>query len=113
MWPWDGLVRGEDLSPKRFNHPPDGLHGSWYGHYRGALDDPSLEKESKEPIKVASDPKHFSVSSDTKPIPVPKYVTNAILEVLRSYPEGMRISDLRVQLIKNRIDLGTVRRCSL
>ncbi|XP_066355782.1 uncharacterized protein [Miscanthus floridulus] len=107
MWPWDGLVRGEDLSPKRFNHPPDGLHGSWYGHYRGALDDPSLEKESKEPIKVASDPKHFSVPSDTKPSPVPKYVTNAILEILRSYPEGMRISDLRVQLIKNRIDLGT------
>ena len=107
MWPWDGLVRGEDLSPKRFNHPPDGLHGSWYGHYRGALDDPSLEKESKEPIKVASDPKHFSVPSDTKPSPVPKYVTNAILEILPSYPEGMRISDLRVQLIKNRIDLGT------
>ena len=107
MWPWDGLVRGEDLSPKRFNHPPDGLHGSWYGHCQGALDDPSLEKESKEPINVASDPKHFSVPSDTKPSSAPKYVTNAILEVLRSYPEGMRISELRGQLIKNSIDLDT------
>lgn len=107
MWPWDGLVRGEDLSPKRFNHPPDGLHGSWYGHYRGALDDPSLVKESEEPVKVASDPKHFSVPSDTKHIPVPKYVTNGILDVLRSYPEGMLLSSLREELMNNRIDLGT------
>lgn len=107
MWPWEGLVRGEDLSPKRFNNPPDGLHGSWYGHYRGALDDPPLEKESEEPIKVASVPKQFSVPSNTKHCPVPKHVKNAILEVLRSYPEGVNISLLRNQLVKNKIDLGT------
>ncbi|XP_062203284.1 uncharacterized protein LOC133905494 [Phragmites australis] len=98
MWPWDALVRGEDFSPKRFSHPPDGLSGSWYGHYKGALDDPFLETESVEPIKTPSDSKHCSV---------PKYVTNAILEALHSYPKGVNLSDLRGELRKNNIFLGT------
>ncbi|RCV36109.1 hypothetical protein SETIT_7G293500v2 [Setaria italica] len=107
MWPWDALVKGEDFLPKRFNHPPDGLHGSWYGHYKGALDDPFLEKESKEPIKVPSDSEHCSVRSDTKHGSIPKYVTNAILEALHPYPQGTSLSHLRDLLLRNSILTGT------
>ncbi|KAJ1264877.1 hypothetical protein BS78_08G035500 [Paspalum vaginatum] len=130
MWPWDALVRGENFSPKRFNHPPDGLHGSWYGQYKGALDDPFLVKESEEPIKVPSDSQHCSVPSDVKlcsipPIKVPsdsqhhavpsdtkhhsipKYVTDAILTALRSYPKGISLSVLRSKLLKDGVSLGT------
>lgn len=107
MWPWEALAKGEDFSPKRFNHPPDGLHGSWYGHYKGALDDPFLENESKKPIKVPSDSEHCSVPSDTKHGSIPKYVTNAILETLRPYPRGLSLSYLRDLLLQNSIALGT------
>ncbi|WVZ88465.1 hypothetical protein U9M48_034985 [Paspalum notatum var. saurae] len=130
MWPWDALVRGENFSPKHFNHPPDGLHGSWYGQYKGALDDPFLVKESEEPIKVPSDSQHFSVPSDVKlcsippikvssdsqhrPVPsdtknhsIPKYVRDAILKELRSYPKGISLSILRSKLSKDCVSLGT------
>ncbi|CAN6335638.1 unnamed protein product [Urochloa humidicola] len=116
MWPWDALVKGEDFSPKQFNDPPDGLHGSWYGHYKGALDDPFLEKESKEPImlpsdsehcSVPSDSKHCSVPSDSTDCSVPKYVIDAILDALRPYPKGINLSILRSILQKNNIHLGT------
>ncbi|KAF8657871.1 hypothetical protein HU200_059681 [Digitaria exilis] len=107
MWQWDALVKGEDFSPKHFNHPPDGLHGSWYGYYKGALDDPFLEKESREPIKVPSDSQLCSVPSDTKHCSIPNYVTNAIVEALRLNPKGMRLSLLREELTRNNVYMGT------
>ncbi|PUZ63070.1 hypothetical protein GQ55_3G038200 [Panicum hallii var. hallii] len=107
MWPWDALVKGEDFSPKHFNHPPDGLHGSWYGHYKGSLDNPFLEKESKEPIKVPSDSQHCSVPSDSKHCSIPKSVSNAIMEALRPHPEGLSLSYLRSELLKNNVLRGT------
>ncbi|XP_062204807.1 uncharacterized protein LOC133906807 [Phragmites australis] len=107
MWPWEALVKGEDFSPKHFNHPPDGLSGSWYGHCKGALDDLFVETESEEPIKVPSDSKHCPIPSDSKHCSIPKYVTNAILEALHSYPKGVSLSELRGELKKNNIFLGT------
>lgn len=97
MWPWEALVKGEDFSPKRFNHPPDGLAGSWYGHYKGALDDPFVDTEPEELVVVPSDLKHGSI---------PKYVVNAIQQVLKSYPNGVNLSDLRLELKKKNIYLG-------
>lgn len=38
MWHWNGLVRGDTLIGKHFSHSPI-MHGSWYGHYKGPLDD--------------------------------------------------------------------------
>jgi hypothetical protein len=52
MWPWDALLEGGGFSRKHFNHPPDGLSGSWYGHYRGALDDPFLHVEPDHSTNV-------------------------------------------------------------
>ncbi|TVU50984.1 hypothetical protein EJB05_02383, partial [Eragrostis curvula] len=94
MWPWEALVKGEDFSPKHFNHPPDGLSGSWYGHYKGALEDPFMES-----IAIPS--------SDSKNCSVPKYVTTAIQEILSSNPQGMKLTGLRIALQKSNISLGT------
>ncbi|KAF0889219.1 hypothetical protein E2562_022471 [Oryza meyeriana var. granulata] len=97
MWPWEALVKGEDFSPKRFNHPPDGLAGSWYGHYKGALDDPFTDTESEELFVVPSDLKHGSI---------PNYAVNGIQEVLKSYPNGVSLSELRIELKRKNIFLG-------
>uniref|UniRef100_A0A3B6JEV8 HTH OST-type domain-containing protein n=2 Tax=Triticum aestivum TaxID=4565 RepID=A0A3B6JEV8_WHEAT len=47
MWPWEALIKGEGFTRKHFNQPPDGLSCSWYGNYRGALDDPFQKAEPK------------------------------------------------------------------
>ncbi|KAJ1429716.1 hypothetical protein SESBI_08118 [Sesbania bispinosa] len=41
MWQWPSLLKGEDLTGKHFNHPPDGPFGSWYGNYRCLLKTPT------------------------------------------------------------------------
>jgi hypothetical protein len=107
MWPWDALVKGENFSPKHFNHPPDGLYGSWYGHYKGVLDVPFLETEPKEPIEEPSASKHCAIPSDSMHCSVPKYVTTGIQETLKLFPEGISLSLLRAELRKKNIDLGT------
>uniref|UniRef100_M8BKS5 Uncharacterized protein n=1 Tax=Aegilops tauschii TaxID=37682 RepID=M8BKS5_AEGTA len=108
MWPWEALVKGENFSPKRFNHPPDGLSGSWYGHYKGALDDPFVEAESEETIAtpVPSDEKlcHNPKNAVTA---VPKDVVDGIREALNSYPNGVKLSILLQQLKKNNVPLGS------
>ncbi|KAK8934747.1 hypothetical protein KSP39_PZI014598 [Platanthera zijinensis] len=102
MWPWNGLVTGENVAVSHFNHPPDGLYGSWYGHYKGVLDDPfedtnnpptSQPEESMEPI------------SEPKIRPVPKAVVNGILQVLHTYPEGISLSVLCTELKRKNITI--------
>ncbi|KAI4997397.1 hypothetical protein ZWY2020_052739 [Hordeum vulgare] len=53
MWPWEALVKGEGFTRKHFNQPPDGLSCSWYGNYRGALDDPFQKAEPKHSVNVS------------------------------------------------------------
>uniref|UniRef100_A0ACD5XZ46 Uncharacterized protein n=1 Tax=Avena sativa TaxID=4498 RepID=A0ACD5XZ46_AVESA len=110
MWPWEPLVKGEKFSPKRFNHPPDGLSGSWYDHYKGALDDPFVEAESEENIAtpVPSDlrlcrkPK-TAVNSNG----IPQYVVNGIQEALDPYPDGVMLSFLLEKLKKNNVSIDS------
>ncbi|XP_072969921.1 uncharacterized protein [Typha angustifolia] len=100
MWPWAALAKGEDFSGKHFNHPPDGLYGSWYGHYKGVLDDPFADSEQV----VNSQPEESMESiSEAKPRAIPKAVVNGIRQVLYSYPEGVNLSDLRAELKRNNI----------
>ncbi|KAJ7945292.1 40S ribosomal protein S10-1 [Quillaja saponaria] len=40
MWHWNALVRGENLTGKHYNNPPDGPFFSWYGHDKVTLEDP-------------------------------------------------------------------------
>nr|XP_010910577.3 uncharacterized protein LOC105036511 [Elaeis guineensis] len=102
MWPWSALVRGENISVKHFNHPPDGLYGSWYGHYKGVLDDPFSGMEQA----ANSQPDEYMESiSEAKARPIPKAVVNGIRQVLCWYPEGINLSDLRAELKRNNITI--------
>ncbi|XP_062182347.1 uncharacterized protein LOC133886630 [Phragmites australis] len=92
MWPWEALVKGVDLKPKFLNQPPDGLSCSWYGHYRGAVDD--LLLKSKDPM---------ALRRNTKVPKVPKAMVNGIKQVLHFYPEGVSVPNLRAEL--KRIDV--------
>ncbi|CAO2140974.1 unnamed protein product [Urochloa humidicola] len=85
MWLWEPLVKGADLEPKYLNQPPDGL-SSWYGQYMECGYD--LMKP-KNPMAL---PGH------NKERKIPEYVVIGIKKVLRFYPEGVNVSDLRKEL---------------
>ncbi|VAI29577.1 unnamed protein product [Triticum turgidum subsp. durum] len=106
MWPWEALVKGENFSPKRFNHPPDGLSGSWYGHYKGALDDPFVEAESEETIATPVPSDVICHNPKNAVTAVPKDVVDGIREALNSYPSGVKLSILLQHLKKNNVPLG-------
>ncbi|MQM05333.1 hypothetical protein Taro_038139 [Colocasia esculenta] len=94
MWQWSTLVRGESLTGRYFNHPPDGLYGSWYGHYRGCEEATSVQpEETMEPIP------------DAKTRQIPKFLVNRVRQILNSYPEGITLTDLRAELKKNNVVL--------
>ncbi|CAK8567851.1 unnamed protein product [Lathyrus sativus] len=40
MWQWTSILKGEDLTGKHLNHPPDGQFGSWYGNSKVPLENP-------------------------------------------------------------------------
>ncbi|XP_044958769.1 uncharacterized protein LOC123409964 [Hordeum vulgare subsp. vulgare] len=106
MWPWEALVKGESFSPKHFNHPPDGLSGSWYGHYKGALDDPFVEAESEETIAPSAPSDKLCRNPKNAVTAIPKDVVDGIREALNSYPSGVTLSTLLRQLKNNNVSLG-------
>ncbi|XP_052189566.1 uncharacterized protein LOC127799512 isoform X2 [Diospyros lotus] len=97
MWHWNTLVKGENLTGKHFNQPPDGPYGSWYAHYRAPLKDPFAvtEQLASSRTEEVSDS-----NSDPKPRTVPKAVVKQIRRILKSYPEGISLGDLRLELKK-------------
>ncbi|XP_075497612.1 uncharacterized protein LOC142534613 [Primulina tabacum] len=99
MWQWSDLLRGENLTGKHFNQPPDGPYGSWYGHYKAPLEDPFAVTEQNTCLKSVELPE----SSPEKVRPIPKAVTKYIRHVLTSYPEGIHISQLRNELVKSNL----------
>ncbi|XP_077248669.1 putative endonuclease or glycosyl hydrolase [Tasmannia lanceolata] len=100
MWPWNGLVRGDTLTGKHFNHPPDGVYGSWYGHYKGPLDDPFVDTDHPtcSQFEDSSEP-----GTELKTPPIPKTIVNRIRLILKSYPKGISLSDLRLELAKKKV----------
>ena len=88
MWPWEPLVRGVDLEPKYLNQPPDGL-SSWYGQYREYGHDLLLKPK-----------KSMALQWNAKEHKVPKSVVIGIKQVLDFYPEGISVSNLRLQLFR-------------
>ncbi|KAL5973582.1 hypothetical protein ACLOJK_030235 [Asimina triloba] len=97
MWQWHELLRGENLIGKHFNHPPDGVHGSWYGHYKGTLDDPCGDVE--QPVNCKTEDSSES-STEPRPRPIPKVFVNRIRQILNLYPDGIGVSELRSELGK-------------
>ncbi|XP_078434643.1 uncharacterized protein LOC144705726 [Wolffia australiana] len=102
MWLWNSLARGENLTGKHFNHPPDGIYGSWYGHFKGTLENPfpEIEQTPNPVLEEVIEP-----CIDTKPRQIPKALINAIRQLLSSHPEGISMSELRSELKRNNIVL--------
>ncbi|XP_057766118.1 uncharacterized protein LOC130986669 [Salvia miltiorrhiza] len=109
MWHWSSLLKGENLSGKLFNQPPDGPYNSWYGHYKAPLVDPfavtvqSTCSSADQSSLLASEPKLLA-ASEPKIRPIPKAVMKHISQILRSNPEGVSIIDLRAELAKSNVD---------
>ncbi|KAI4345138.1 hypothetical protein L6164_012293 [Bauhinia variegata] len=102
MWHWSSLVKGENLAGKRYNYPPDGPYGSWYGHHKVPLEDPFLASEQS----TSSQSEEISeTTTDTKLRPVPKAIVKRIQNILNSYPKGLSLSDLRAELAKTDVIL--------
>ncbi|PKI58597.1 hypothetical protein CRG98_020986 [Punica granatum] len=104
MWHWNSMIRGEDLIGKLYNQPPDGPHGSWYGHYRGLLEDPFAVPEQSPLLKNEGSPT-LEPSSELKVRPVPRVVMRTINNILREYPDGISITELREELKKSNLIL--------
>ncbi|KAL2528170.1 putative endonuclease or glycosyl hydrolase [Forsythia ovata] len=100
MWQWNALVRGENLSGKHFNQPPDAPYGSWYGHSKAPLEDPFAVTE--QPSGSHTDELSNS-GSDSKLRPIPKAVIKQIRQILNLYPEGILITELRKDLAKSNL----------
>ncbi|KAJ4715435.1 meiosis arrest female protein 1-like [Melia azedarach] len=102
MWNWESLLRGENLTGKHFNQPPDGPYGSWYGHYKVPLIDPFSVAEQAASSRTEEVPEP---ASDCKVRPVPKPVIRQIRHILNSYPEGIAITELRAELSKSAVTI--------
>lgn len=103
MWQWSSLLKGEDLTGKHFNHPPDGPFGSWYGNSKVPLQNPFSAAEqstSSQNVKIHEPP------SDLKSGGVPMSVIKQIRGILNSHPNGIPITDLRAKLAKYDVCLG-------
>ncbi|KAG7035237.1 hypothetical protein SDJN02_02032, partial [Cucurbita argyrosperma subsp. argyrosperma] len=102
MWHWNALVKGENLVGRHFNQPPDGPYGSWYGHYKVPLEDPFPVNEQASSIRSEE---VSEISSDPKPLPIPRAVIREIRYILKLYPKGISITDLRSELGKSKISI--------
>lgn len=102
MWHWHALIRGETLTGKHFNQPPDGPYGSWYGHSKVRLEDPFSVTEQPAFSRAEDLPEP---SSDSKPRPVPKTVMKLIRHILNCHPKGISITELRSELGKSNVSI--------
>ncbi|KAL0378390.1 UNVERIFIED_CONTAM: hypothetical protein Sradi_3144500 [Sesamum radiatum] len=98
MWQWSSLLKGENLTGKLFNQPPDGPYNSWYGYYKAHLEDPFPVTEQSSCLHTDE---LSGLAPDSKPRPIPKSVMKHIRQILNSYPEGISITNLHAELAKN------------
>jgi len=107
MWQWTSLLKGENLTGKHFNHPPDGQFGSWYGNSKVPLENPfsaTGQSTSSQNVQIVeiNEP-----SSDLKWAEgVPKSVIRQVKDILSSHPNGISAGDLRAELAKRGVILG-------
>ncbi|KHN34394.1 hypothetical protein glysoja_016722 [Glycine soja] len=106
-WQWSSMLKGENLTGKCFNHPPDGRYRSWYGSYKltACLEKPApgvASAAASLPNVEAYEPSSSGLGS------VPKSVVKQVRHILSLHPEGIGISVLRAELAKCgvRLDKG-------
>ncbi|CAJ1943687.1 unnamed protein product [Sphenostylis stenocarpa] len=101
-WHWYSMLKGQNLTGKVLNHPPDGPFGSWYGSFKEAVtlaDLPAVEV----PVTVAA-PQVTTLPNVEVYGPslssVPKSVARQVRHILSLHPKGLDISNLRAELVK-------------
>ncbi|XP_051127271.1 uncharacterized protein LOC127248790 [Andrographis paniculata] len=94
MWHWSSLLKGENITGRFFNQPPDGPYNSWYGQYRTPIEDPFAVVEHQTSCLPAEE------LVESKVRPIPKSVMKQIRHILNSYPDGIAISQLGTELNK-------------
>ncbi|CAL0327573.1 unnamed protein product [Lupinus luteus] len=96
-WQWPSLIKGGNLIGKHFNHPPDGLFGSWYGNYNMPLENrfSAVEQSTSSP-----NVEFYKLASESKPSVIPKSIVKKVRHILNSRPKGISIFDLRAELAK-------------
>ncbi|KAK4394390.1 hypothetical protein Sango_1909800 [Sesamum angolense] len=102
MWQWSSLLKGENLTGKLFNQPPDGPYNSWYGYYKAPLEDPFVVTEQSSCLQTDES---CGLPPDSKPRPIPKAVMKHIRQILNSYPEGISITNLRAEIAKSTLTI--------
>ncbi|KAL8234495.1 hypothetical protein R6Q59_020595 [Mikania micrantha] len=105
MWQWSSLVKGENLSGKHFNQPPDGPFASWYGQYRVPFEDPFAVCNQVSNLTSCVQADEISNSNSDNIRPIPKAVVTALRNTLNSYPKGISITELRSELGKSNITI--------
>ncbi|ESQ40920.1 hypothetical protein EUTSA_v10012635mg [Eutrema salsugineum] len=107
MWDWDALIKGDNVTGKYFNQPPDGPYNSWYGHYRVPLLDPfattTTDQSSSVKTEEVSESISDSESNSVNVRPIPKEVVDKIRLILSLYPKGAPLSELHAGLIKSNL----------
>ncbi|WJX34602.1 hypothetical protein P8452_22702 [Trifolium repens] len=107
MWQWSSLLKGENLTGKHFNHPPDGQFGSWYGNSKVPLENPFSAVEQSPSSQKVQIVEINEPSSDLKSAGgEPKPVMRIIKHILSLHPNGITIGDLREELVKCNVSLG-------
>ncbi|KAI4365502.1 hypothetical protein MLD38_021482 [Melastoma candidum] len=101
MWHWNSLVRGENLAGRIYNQPPDGPYGSWYGHYKVSTKDPyaGIESSSSKSENIRES------CPEQKPATAPASVVKRIRRILSSFPQGISITELRLELDRQSVNL--------
>ncbi|KAL8143413.1 hypothetical protein V2J09_016445 [Rumex salicifolius] len=108
MWHWNALIRGESFAGKHFNQPPDGPYNSWYGHYKGVLEDPYAAVEP--PAKSQTNSSDSVLVSETDAVPgqrlqpVPRSVLRKISRIVNAHPRGISLG-----LLGQNMNSGEVR----
>lgn len=104
MWPWNELAKGENLSGRHFNQPPDGPFNSWYGHYRGPLEDP-YEIPEQQSCLASDNMSKAEGSSESTLRPVPMAVLRQLRRIVNAYPKGLNISELQSELKRMKVPI--------
>ncbi|XP_047333934.1 uncharacterized protein LOC124937676 [Impatiens glandulifera] len=107
MWNWNSIVKGDNLTGKYFNQPPDGPYGSWYGYYKfPPLEDPfAVHQQSSSPSPSTQSEELSDSCQEQNLLPVPKAVSKQVRRILRGYPKGIHIIELREELSKTEVPL--------
>ncbi|CAJ2641592.1 unnamed protein product [Trifolium pratense] len=107
MWQWTSLLKGENLTGKHFNHPPDGQFGSWYGNSKVPLENPFSAAEQSPSSQKVQIVEINEPSSDLQPAGgKPESVVRIIKHILNLHPNGIAVSDLRAELTECNVSLG-------